>query len=68
MGECGVSFPRGDVAALRTRLAELLADAALVETLAAQGPARVQREYTWDAVVDRMEASYRSVLANKRGH
>jgi glycosyltransferase involved in cell wall biosynthesis len=68
MGECGVSFPRGDVAALRSRLTELLADPARVETLAAQGPARVQREYTWDAVVDRMEASYRSVLANKRGH
>lgn len=68
MGECGVTFRKSDVADLRARLAELLADPARVKALAAEGPARVEREYTWDAVVDRMEASYRTALANKRGH
>ena len=68
MGECGTTFRRGDVAHLRERLAELLADPAQVETLATSGRARVHREYTWEAVVDRMEACYRQCLATQRGH
>ena len=68
MGECGITFRRGDVAHLRERLMELLADPARVQALAADGRQRVQREYTWEAVVDRMEASYRNCLATQRGH
>ena len=68
MGECGVTFRRGDVVDLRATLAALLADPDRVRALAADGPARMQREYTWEAVVDRMEAIYRNCLASKRGH
>ena len=68
MGECGITFRRGDVAHLRERLMELLADPARVQALAADGRQWVQREYTWEAVVDRMEASYRQCLATQRGH
>jgi glycosyltransferase involved in cell wall biosynthesis len=68
LGECGITFRRGDVGHLRDTLAGLLADPARVASLAAGGRERVTREYNWDAVVDRMEASYRQALAQQRGH
>jgi len=46
IGEAGLIFPEGDVAALRSMLARLQADSALREELAPRGRARVLAHYT----------------------
>ncbi len=52
--------PPGDVAALAAAIAELAADPALRDRLAAAGHALYQREFTAQAYADRMIALYRS--------
>ncbi|MGE0384265.1 MAG: glycosyltransferase family 4 protein [Gammaproteobacteria bacterium] len=64
LGDCGVTFRKGDVADLREHLRALLADPEAVRALGARGRERA-REYDWDNVVDRLEAVYRRTMASR---
>jgi glycosyltransferase involved in cell wall biosynthesis len=63
IGEAGLVFPEGDVAALRERLARLAGDPELRRDLAARGRARVLAHYTQAAVAARHVEVYRAMLA-----
>jgi glycosyltransferase involved in cell wall biosynthesis len=58
LGECGVTFRSRDVAHLRNTLQQLLNDPELVRTAAAHGRDRVRTHYSWETVVDSLEAIY----------
>ena len=53
-GRTGTLVPTGDAAALAKALITTLSDRATARRQGLAGRARVQRLYTWDAVVDRM--------------
>ena len=53
LGSAGITFARGDAAALRTALASLVTDSARATTLGESARVRVEAEYNWDAVVKR---------------
>ena len=63
IGDAGLVFPEGDTGALRARLTELLADAALRKRLAERGRARVERFYTNARVASEQATIYRRLLA-----
>lgn len=65
-GDCGVTFPVGDSAALASALVGLLADADLRRDLAARGRERVVI-YDWRTVVDDVLHVYESVTAGRHG-
>lgn len=54
----GVTFPRGDAAALREALAAVLSDPARAGALGEAARERVAAEYDWDVVVERTLAVY----------
>lgn len=58
LGECGVTFRSGDVSDLRQKLQLLLDDPEFVRSCAPAAQARVRQHYSWDSVVDRLEAIY----------
>ncbi len=62
-GVTGYLVPPQDPAALAAALDRVLADPAAAAALGRAGLARVTRLFTWDAVVDRLEAVYRRVTA-----
>jgi glycosyltransferase involved in cell wall biosynthesis len=63
IGDAGLTFPEGDVAALRERLARLAADPALRADLARKGRERVLAHYTQAAVARRHVEVYRAMMA-----
>jgi glycosyltransferase involved in cell wall biosynthesis len=66
IGDAGLTFPEGDVAALRERLARLAADPALHADLARRGRERVLAHYTQAAVARRHVAVYQAMMAAPR--
>jgi glycosyltransferase involved in cell wall biosynthesis len=62
-GETGFLIPPRDPTALADRLAQLLGDELLRESLGRNALRRARTHFTWDKVVDRIEATYREVLA-----
>jgi glycosyltransferase involved in cell wall biosynthesis len=62
VGDGGLTFPEGDVAALRGRLAALQADPGLRAELARRGRERVLAHYTQAAIARRHVAVYREML------
>ncbi|MEA3307926.1 MAG: glycosyltransferase family 4 protein [Chloroflexota bacterium] len=63
IGEAGLTFPEGDVAALRTALTRLVQDATLRQELQAQGRARVLAHFTQRQVAQETAVVYREMLA-----
>lgn len=59
LGECGVTFPAGDPAALREALSELIADPSRAARLGEAARARVLENYDWDSVVGRTLELYK---------
>lgn len=57
----GLLVAFGDVPALADAIRTLLDDPALASELGAAGRAKVQAEYTWEAVADRVLAGYRQL-------
>jgi glycosyltransferase involved in cell wall biosynthesis len=62
-GDCGLTFRTEDVTDLRHKLQLLLENPDLVTQYAAGGQARVRRCYSWETVVDSLEAIYASCLS-----
>ena len=65
VGDAGLIFPEGDVAALQTQLVRLMQDARLRQDLAEQGRQRVLCYYTQKQVAAATADVYRSVLHAK---
>jgi glycosyltransferase involved in cell wall biosynthesis len=62
-GETGLLAPRGDVAAVTTRLRELVeAGEQGRERMGAAGRARAELEWNWPRLVDRMDAAYAEAI------
>jgi glycosyltransferase involved in cell wall biosynthesis len=68
VGEAGVLFRNKDVDDLERRLNWVLLNGAATSELAAHGKQRVQELFTWERVVDQLEALYQRVAydASKR--
>jgi glycosyltransferase involved in cell wall biosynthesis len=62
-GVNGLLAPFGDVAALAAAVEALLADEALAGRLGENGRAKVDSEYNWDAVAERVHAHYDDILS-----
>ena len=58
LGDCGVTFRSRDVADLRRTLQRLIDNPLLVRARAAGGQQRVRTHYSWETVVDSLEAIY----------
>lgn len=58
LGDCGITFKNRDVADLERQLRFALDDPDFVHTCEAPARARVRELYSWDRVVDRLEAIY----------
>ncbi len=65
IGDAGLSFPPGDVQALRTHLATLLDDPARVADLRRRAADRARSQPDWDEVARRTEALYLGLLAGR---
>ncbi len=66
VGPGGLSYPgAGGGAALRARLAELLADPGRVEADRARARRWVEQTYSWDRVTDAYEALFRTLVAGE---
>ena len=61
-GRTGKLVPPGDRGALARSLVEALADDDLLDSAASLGPSMVARRHTWDAIADRLETVYRSLV------
>ena len=66
-GETGILVPPSDPAALARAIRELLADPATAQAYGARGRARVAREFSVDAMVERVSALYDELLAGRSG-
>lgn len=62
LGDAGLTFPPGDVLALRACLAALLDDPARVETYRRRASERARSQPDWDEVAGRTEALYLELL------
>jgi glycosyltransferase involved in cell wall biosynthesis len=63
LGDAGLIFPEGDVAALRVALRRIMLDATLRAELGARGRQRVLAHYTQAALARSYAEVYRSMLA-----
>lgn len=61
-GQDGLLTPVGDIDALALRLGELLADPARRRAMGLAGRAKVERMYSWPAIIDRLEQVYADAL------
>jgi glycosyltransferase involved in cell wall biosynthesis len=61
-GETGYLVEAGDVAALRGRLAELIADPARARDMGAAARQRTLQRFTWEACAQRCLAAYRELV------
>lgn len=59
LGDAGLTFPGGDAAALRDRLASLMVDPGRVAGLGDAAKTRVEEHFDWDSVVKRTLEVYR---------
>jgi glycosyltransferase involved in cell wall biosynthesis len=66
IGEAGMLFRNKDVDHLQERLAWILSNAAATSKLAAHGRQRVQELFSWERVVDQLEALYQRVAYDPR--
>jgi glycosyltransferase involved in cell wall biosynthesis len=64
VGDAGLSFQVLDVADLRARLAEIMADPDRAEQLRIVARKRIIEEFTWDRVAQRWDALYQDVAVN----
>lgn len=68
LGECGMTFKSRDVSDLQQKLQYLLDHPDFVHACGTAAKARVRAHYSWDTVVDRLEAIYadccRATVAN----
>jgi glycosyltransferase involved in cell wall biosynthesis len=64
-GRTGRLVPAGDARALAAALAQILADRDQAEALGAAGRSIALTEYGRAAVLDRLEALYRGMIARK---
>jgi glycosyltransferase involved in cell wall biosynthesis len=62
IGDAGLTFPEGDVDALRERLQQLLDDVQLRQELRQKGRARVTENYTQAAIAHHTVEVYRQIL------
>jgi 1,4-alpha-glucan branching enzyme len=62
----GLLSPPGDVEALRQSLAQLFDDPALAKTLVQNAHAKVERDYSWEAVAKQTRAIYQKQLKKQR--
>jgi glycosyltransferase involved in cell wall biosynthesis len=60
--EAGLVVPYGEVPGLAEAIAGVLADPGKGEKMGAAGRERVAHRFTWEAVVDRVEAAYRDLV------
>jgi glycosyltransferase involved in cell wall biosynthesis len=60
-GETGILVPPGDAAALAGALRKVLEDPARARLLGEAGRRRLAEQFSWDAILERYEAVYRSV-------
>lgn len=58
LGDCGVTFAKGDADDLAAKLASLLADPDRILRLGSAARRRVRENYDWDRIVDRTLALY----------
>jgi len=63
--DCGLLVPRGDSAAMAAALQALLADPHRRQAMGERGRQLMQKERSWDAMVDAHDALYRRILASK---
>ena len=62
IGNGGLTFPEGDVAALRDRVVSLMENPESAADLAHNGRLRVEREYTWETIARRQIEVYKLLL------
>lgn len=62
VSDAGLTFPVGDVGALRARLQEVISDPARAQHLREAALRRITKEFHWDEIAQRWEDVYRSVL------
>ena len=62
VSDAGLTFPVGDVGALRARLQEVISDPARAQHLREAALRRITKEFHWDEIARRWEDVYRSVL------
>ncbi len=60
--QTGLIVPPGQVPPLAGALKELLSNLSITEQLGAQARRRIEQEYTWDMMVDRLEDVYRRLV------
>jgi glycosyltransferase involved in cell wall biosynthesis len=66
--QAAIFFRTGDAADLEEKLVGLINDPVLVKQMGEAGMAKAREEYSWDTVVDKIEASYLDILAQKRNY
>ncbi len=64
-GVNGLLAPFGDVAALADATERLLADEDLSQQMGERGRVKVARQYSWDAVAERVHGHYRAIIGEK---
>lgn len=62
----GLLVPPGDGEALARAVRRIVADPALGRSLTAGGRRHVEEEFSWDAVIDRLEAVYRDAVRTEK--
>lgn len=65
-GEDGLLARPGDVYDLAEKIQALLSDSTRRREMGERGRAKVETKYAWPKVIERLEATYASVLANTR--
>ncbi|OWV11520.1 hypothetical protein B5D80_04320 [Micromonospora wenchangensis] len=63
VGDAGLIFPAGDVTALADQLTRLRDEPGLAADLAARGLRRVETEFTWERVADRLHDIWHELAA-----
>jgi glycosyltransferase involved in cell wall biosynthesis len=58
LGDCGLTFKRGDIQDLKDKILFLLDHPEFVSAQKLKSQARVRLHYAWDEVVDRLERIY----------
>lgn len=63
IGGCGYSFAKADIGDLSSKLHELLNNQTAVSSLQTAAVERIRQHYSWDAVTDKIEHLYQSILS-----
>jgi glycosyltransferase involved in cell wall biosynthesis len=65
-GGGGRQVPAGDASALARALREILADPALAHAMGRHNRRKIEQQYAWPRVIDRLEAAYADAIAAAR--